>query len=246
MITLKKNKRKIHKTKSKTKPKLHYKKRYTKLYKQNGSGFDILGTVSGALFTNTKKRNMTVKIPGSNLFTTTKHTMKRLIQPQLQKTQPDIITIIYNYRTSKEMIINYKSINKLYQSSYVQTVPYIQMKSIHYFFLVIVLAGMKPKLLWAIDLNNGSKSRSILDYDLPKFHVGVKFKLMIKLYKYPDTIINTLNIVNKDKTVRDKSYNELHNYILKNNILKPIFYKEMTIIQDKGSSIDNIFNSIIK
>ena len=247
MITLKKNKRnkrKIHKTNTKTK--LQHKKLYTKLYKQNGSGFDILGTVSGAIFTNTKKRNMTVRLPGSKLFTTTKQNMKRIITPQIQTKQPDIITIIYNYTSSKDIIINYNSINKLYQSSYVQTVPYIQMKSIHHFFLVILLAGIKPKLIWAIDLNNGSKSRSILDYMLPKFNVGVKFKLIIKLYKYPDTINNTLNIIHKGETVRDKAYNELRNYILKNNIVNHIFYKEINVIQDKGSSIDNIFNRILK
>ena len=203
--------------KTKTNSKTH------KLYKQNGSSF--MNNITDGLFTNT--------------------------QPQTRNiNQPDIINIIYNRNTPKTIIINNKSPNKLYQSSLVQSVPHIQMTDYDdfesHYLLVIVLPGAKPQLLWAIDIKGGSKSKSILDYDLPKYKVGLRFKIIFKLHKYHKNIKDTFTVVNNLTKERHTVFNQFKSYLTKNNMLNAFFFKEVDIVQDKGQDISQFLNFLAK
>jgi len=181
------------KSKSKTKTNNTNKKTY-KLHKQHGASF--MNNITGNIFTNTQEN------------------------PQ-SFAQKDIITIIYNRDTPKTIMINNTSPNNVYQSSLVQSVPHIQMKDYDdfksHYLLVIILPGPKPQLLWAIEIKGGAKSKSILDYSLPKLKVGSRFKIIFKLHKYHKNIKETFKVGNnmpKERyTVRKKCIkciNSLH------------------------------------
>ena len=217
---IKKNIKKYTKNKSKTR----------KFYKQNGYGF--LNNISGNIFTN--------KPPQPQTQTNTKY-----------KNQKDIITIIYNRDTPKTIIINNTSPNNLYQSSFVQTVPNIQMRdySNHYnshYLLVTILPGIQPKLLWAIDITGGAKSKSILDYYLPRYRSQIRFKILFKLYKYPKNITETFKVANNMTKERHTVFNELKTYLTKNNMLYAHFFKEVNVVQDKGQNISQFLTFLAK
>ena len=145
MLTKKNRKYKSIKIKHKT-------NKYKHTKKQNGSG--VFNNVASLVFTNTKKRNMSVRVPGSKLVQTYKQQFKNF-QSDKQPIKQDFLKIIYNYRTPKQFIINKDNTNKIFESSYVLTVPHIQIYDIKHYLLVLILPGIKPKLLWAIDLKNG-------------------------------------------------------------------------------------------
>ena len=161
MIKKYKNNKKIHKNTQKNTKKntqKHKNKKTYKLHKQHGASF--MNNITGNLFTNTQEN------------------------PQ-SFSQKDIITIIYNRDTPKSIMINNTSPNNVYQSSLVQSVPHIQMKDYdNHYLLVIILPGMKPQLLWAIEIQSGSKSKNILDYTLPRYKTDFRFKIIFKLHKY--------------------------------------------------------------
>jgi len=217
-------KKTIKNTKRKTKRKIKSKSKKNKLYKQNGSSF--MNNITGNLFTNTQNQNQNIK-------------------------QKDIMNIIYNRDTPKMAMITYTSPNIVYQSSFVQSVPHIQMKDYdnHYdnhYILVIILPGPKPQLLWAIEIKGGAKSKSILDYYLPTYKVGVRFKMLFKLHKYNKNIKETFKVANNMTKERHTVFNELKTYFTNNNMLYALFFKEVNVVQDKGQNISQFLLSFTK
>ena len=225
MIKKNKTKKKINKlnkiqknTKKNTKS--NTTKKTHKLHKQHGSSF--MNNITGNIFTNTQEN------------------------PQ-NFAQKDIITIIYNRDTPKTIMINNTSPNNVYQSSLVQSVPHIQMKDYdNHYLLVIILPGMKPQLLWAIEIQSGTKSKSILDYTLPRFKIGSRFKIIFKLHKYYKNIKETFKVGNNMTKDRHVVFNELKTYLTKNNMLNALFFKEVAIIQDKGQDISQFLSFLAK
>lgn len=210
------------KTKSRSKTNKHTSR--FRLYKQNGSSF--MNNITGSLFTNTNTQTQSIN-------------------------KPDLINIIYNRNTPKMIMINSSSPHTIYQSSLLQTVPHIQMKDYnsHYdnhYLLLIVLPGEKPQLLWAIDIKGGAKSKSILDYDLPKYKVGLRFKILFKLHKYNKNIKETFTVANNITKERHTVFNELKTYLTKNNMLNALFFKEVDIVQDKGQTISQFLSFLAK
>ena len=238
-IKLKNKTHKPHKT-----HKTHKTNKYKHTKKQNGSG--VFNNVAGLVFTNTKKRNMTVRVPGAKLVQTYKEQLKNIYSEKKNTNlNKDFLKIIYNYRTPKQFIVN-ENINKLFESSYVLTVPHIQIYDIKHYLLVLILPGIKPKLLWAIDLKNGSKIKTILNYLVPKQSLNQKYKLLFKLYRYPDNIINTFSLKDSIVIKRRKAYRKLQKYLIKYNMEnKVILTEQLSVIQDKGSGIDNTFTKLL-
>lgn len=209
-----------HKTQKKTQKNKKKNSKTHKLHKQNGASF--MNNITGNLFTNTQTN--TQGLP-----------------------QKDIITIIYNRNTPKTIMINNISPSIVYQSSLVQTVPNIQMKDYdNHYLLVIILPGLKPQLLWAIEIQSGTKSKSILDYTLPKYKVGFRFQIIFKLYKYQNNIKNTFNVANNLAKDRYVVFNELKSYLTKNNMLNAVFFKEINVVQDKGQDISQFLRFLAK
>ena len=116
------------------------------------------------------------------------------------------------------------------------------MQDFNHFILVLILPGDKPQLLWAVELNMGSKKRSLINYYVPTYNEGFRFKIVYKLYRYPDNIKQTFTINNNMTEDREQEYNEFNNYITTNNMVEPKFVKEVNIIQDKGSNLGQLFN----
>ena len=216
---LQKNKINRHTKKNrKLQSKIQKKTKIHKLFNQDGASF--MNNITGNIFTNTQTQTIN---------------------------QQDILTIIYNRDTPKTIVINNTSPNNVYQSSLVQTVPHIQMKDYNnQYLLVIILPGVKPQLLWAIDINSGTKSKSILDYYFPRYKVGYRFKIIFKLHKYHKNIKETFKVANNITKERHNVFNELKSYLTKNNMLKATFFKEINIVQDKGQNISQFLSFLAK
>jgi len=245
MLTKKNNKHKTSKYKRSNYKTSKYKTSKNKKT-QNGSG--ILNSMAGVVFTNTKQRNMTSKIPGTKLIETYKEQLKN-IYSEKKNTNPhqELLIIIYNYRTPKQIIINKDNINKIIESSYVSTVPHIQIYDINHFLFVIILPGVKSKLLWAIELKNASKLKTLIDYLLPKQPLNQIYQLLYKLYRYPNNITTPFSLKENIIIKRSKAYRKLQTYLIKNNMTKSIIVsKQISVRQDKGSNIDNIFSKLMK
>jgi hypothetical protein len=144
-------------------------------------------------------------------------------------------------------MINKSSPNSVYQSSFVQTVPHIQMTDYDnfgsHYILVVILPGAKPQLLWAIEIKGGAKSKTILDYVLPSYKVGFQFKILYKLHKYHKNIKETFNVANSMTKERHTVFNELKTYLTNNNMLNATFFKEVNVVQDKGQNISQFLLS---
>ena len=111
---------------------------------------------------------------------------------------------------------------------------------------MLILTNIKPKLLWAIDLKNGSKLNSIINYLLPKQPLNQKYKLLFKLYKYPDNIVNTFNLKNSIIIKQKKAFRKLQKYLIKHNMEnRLVLTEQISVKQDKGSGIDNIFSKLL-
>jgi hypothetical protein len=217
---IKKNTKSNTKSYTKSNTKKNTTKKTHKLHKQHGASF--MNNITGNIFTNTEENSQSFA-------------------------QKDIITIIYNRDTPKTIMINNTSPNNVYQSTLVQSVPHIQMKDYdNHYLLVIILPGMKPQLLWAIEIQSGSKSKSILDYTLPKLKVGSRFKIIFKLHKYHKNIKETFKVGNNMPKERYTVFNELKDYLTKNNMLQAFFFKEVNIVQDKGQDITQFLSFLAK
>lgn len=197
--------------------------------------------------TRKNKLNKVNKQNGSSLFNIATDMISNT--KPLKQNYQDIITIIYNRNTPKTIMLNSTSPNTLYQSSLVESVPHIQMKDYeNHYLLVIILPGIKPQLLWAIEIKNGAKIKSILDYYIPRYQDGFRFKILFKLHKYQNNIkeTETFKVDNNMSKERHVLFNELKNYLTKNNMLIALFLKEVDIIQDKGQNISQFLNMLAK
>ena len=236
------NNKKNNKTKKKTKVSKSYK--VSKTYKQSGHG--VFNTISGQIFRNTKKKDLSGKLPGSGIFNSFKSLTQPQQQTQIQK-QNNILTIMYNYRTPYQIIITNNSIDKTFESSRLLSVPHIQIDSIKQFLLIMILPGIQPKLMWGVEFKYRSKVKTVINYLLPKYTVNFKYKLIFKLYKYPDNIKKTFSLIDISTSKRKNAYRKLNKYLVRHNMLKSsIAFKEINVIQDKGSDINTIFKELIK
>lgn len=212
-------------------------------YNLNGSGF--LNTVSKQIFSNTQTKNYTTRFPGSGFIKTTKDLVSSLATSSSQL--PNILTILYNYKTPYQIIITNKNVKNVLESSKVITAPHIRIDNNSHFILVMILPGVKPKLMWAVEFNQRSKINTIINYLLPIYNVGQRYKLLFKLYRYPNNIKKPFVLVDIATKKRKRAYNKLQKYLTRHNMLNSsIDYKELTIRQDKGSSVDDILTSLIK
>lgn len=252
MITIKKQKHikrqtKINKNRlCKSKSKLQKNKKTLKnIYKQNGNG--ILDVISSQIYSNTGKRNLTSSgLPGSRFVKNSKNLMKSFI-PNGNIKANDVFSIFYNYKSPYQITINNKTIKKTYNSSSVQSSPYIQMYDHNNLILVMILPGQKPRLMWALEFKYGSKSKTILNYLLPKFIEGQDYKLLFKLYRYPINIKEKFSVIDSNSPKRKKAFRKFQNYLNKNNMINSsIDFKEINVRQDKGSGIENIFDKLMK
>lgn len=244
--TVKKNKTNKKKT-SKQSHKIKTSNKLTQSITQNRTqyGSGVFNTMAGLVYTNTKKTDYSVSLPGSQLLSTSKQQLKNIMTKK--NTSISFFKIIYNYRTPKEHTIEKNTITPLYQSSAVFTVPHIHINHIKHFLIVMILPGVKPSLLWAIDFKNGSKSKTIIDYTLPKFAIDYKFKLVFNIYKYPNNTINSFSLKNSMIMKRKKAYRKFKKYLIKKNMENSLIgSKTIEVIQDKGFDINNILKKVVK
>ena len=202
-----------------------------------------MSSLAGQVFTNTHTKSGRIGFPGSRFIYGTSNKVKSLTENNEVK---ELITITYNYRTPKQFIVDKESINKVFESSMVETTPHIQITHNNYYILVMILPGIKPKLLWAIEFKNGTKLKTILNYLLIKQPINQMYKLLFKIYKYPNNIKNTFILKNSMMIKRHKAYNRLQKYLKLHNMENSIMLqKQINIRQDKGSGITNILTKVL-
>jgi len=169
MITkTKKNNTKTKKNNTKTKKNNSKQKKYIKNNSKRGGG-NFLNKLSGQVFSNTGKKNLSYRGIGSQTFKNTKRSISRFQQGN--QSNPDLLTLIYNNRTPNQITINNSTLNTIYESSKLSTAPHIQVNNMNHFLLVMILPGnenRKPKLLWAKNFKNRSSSIAIINYIIPK------------------------------------------------------------------------------
>ncbi len=237
MITKKKTKQ-IHNKYSKSKIK-HKSSQYKYNRLQTGSG-GILSAFSSAIYTNPKKKDFSVHVPGSQYVD--------LLNPKkyenfTKKTEPSLLTVIYNYQNQdpKKYPINLNTIsyNTVLKSSQVENEPHLIIDSINR-YLVIMYDINKQKLHWAIVFEGRSLSKTILSYLSPKPKDGIAHKYAIELFNYPKNIKTQFTVIDMSTPKRRRMFREVFNYIKTNN-LSSVIKSEFNVKLDMGGGI-NIFN----
>ena len=70
---------------------------------------------------------------------------------------------------------------------------------------------------------------------------------IFKLYKYPDNIKKPFSVDDISTIKRKNAYRKFNKYLLRHNMLKSsLAFKQINVIQDKGSGVDNIFTQLMK
>jgi len=236
----KKTKSQSKKTKSQSK-KTKSQSKKTKLHNRKQYGSSIFNTFTGQVFLNTGKKNLTTHIPGSQFMQKSTQSMKYL-QTGKNPTA-DLLSIFYNYKTPNQLIINKSTLNTIYQSARLMVAPQIQINNNKRFLLVMILPGAQPLLLWAINFNNRSKLNTIISYLVPKQPVNQIFKLLFKLYRYPEQ--NTINFAINDSMgiTRQNAFINLTNYIKNNQMLgSAVVLYTITVQQNKGDNMSTFFS----
>jgi len=243
MITLKKNKTiKTKKNKTiKTKKNKTIKTKKNKTIKtQYGKG--ILNTLTSQVFSNTGHRNLTYKGIGSK-FKNAQITQIKYLKGTNQKT--DLLNIFYAYKTPYQININQSSLNKIYESSKLATAPHIMIDNHNNFLFVIILAApnlaSKPQLLWAVNFKNRVQYNKVIGYSLPKQPTNTIFKLLFKLYRYPDHIKNFFSIKNSMVIKRTKAMRKLNKYLIKKNMLNNVVSHYLINVKQDNYGISNDF-----
>ena len=207
------------------------KKNTTKPKHYSGGSDNFLNKLSGQFFSNTGKKNLTYKGIGSQLFKNTKKSIRSLQQGNQENS--DLLTLIYNYKTPYQISVNKSTLNTIYESSKLSSVPHVQVKNMNHYLLVMILPGNentntktktnpKPKLLWAKNFKNRSSSIAILNYILPKqkkLPIGSIYKIVFKLYKYPETIKEPFKLEDSLTIKRKVAMKRLNTYLTNNNML---------------------------
>jgi len=215
--------------------------------KQYGGG-NFLNKLSGQVFDNTKKKNLTYRGVGSQKFKSTK---KRSISSFQQGNQSslDLLTLIYNNKTANQITINNSTLNTIYESSKLSTAPHVQVNNMNHFLLVMILPGnknKKPKLLWAKNFKNRSSSIAIINYLLPKqkkLPMGSIYKVVFTLYVYPETIKEPFRLEDSFTIKRKIAMQKFNTYLINNNMLNSVATSYLISVKKDQQ---NIMNNILK
>jgi len=216
-------------------------KKYKNIKTQYGKG--ILKSLSGEIFTNMGVKQSKTNIIGSKFLNSSKKSIKSL---QSDKKKNDLLNIFYAYKTPYQININKSSLNTIYQSSKLATAPHIHIDNHNSFLFVIILPALntesKPKLLWAINFKSRVQYNKVITYSLPKLPINTNFKLIFKLYRYPDHINNFFSIKNSMVIKRGKALRKLNKYLIKKNMLNNIVEKySISVRQDKDGISNDFF-----
>jgi hypothetical protein len=201
--------------------------------KQKGSS--ILNTMGSSMFTISKKKNFS-----SPFQKFTKNPLDRFSGNQKKK---ELLTINYNYKTPSQFIIND---NNFYLSSKILIAPHVQLTNfVDQFLLVMILSGIKPKLLWACNFKFGSKNGSVIGYLVPQQPIGSVSTVIFKLYKYPPNTVDIFKIKNSMVVKRRKAFRKLKKYLRHHNMENSVVVtKQISVRQDKGTDITRLFTQI--
>ena len=232
-----------------TKPKknnIKPKKNNSKNNSKRGGG-EFLNTLSRKMFYNTGKKKLNYTGIGSQAFRNTKKSIRSFQQGN--QSNPDLLTLIYNNRTPNQITINNSTLNTIYESSKLSTAPHVQVNNMNHFLLVMILLGnenRKPKLLWAKNFKNRSSSIAIINYLLPKqkkLPIGSIYKVVFKLYRYPETIKEPFKLEDSLTIKRKIAMQRLNTYLINNNMLNSIATSYLINIKKYAQkSMNSIFN----
>lgn len=214
-----------------------YNKKHKYAYTQKGSSF--LNTMGSSLISINKKKN----------YSTPKFFQKASRNPfnsfTKNKTSKELLTINYNYRLPTQFII--KS-NNLYLHSKLLTSPHVQLTNFtDQFLLVMILSGVKPKLLWACNFKFGSKNGSVIGYLLPQQPMGSVSTVLFKLYKYRPNTLKIFKIKNSMVVKRRRAFRKLKKYLHHHNMENSVVVtKQISVRQDKGTDITRLFTKLTR
>jgi len=226
----------------KTHKKTHKKNQTFKNKKYGGGIFESIGS---AIVHVPKKKNYTIKIPGSNIM--------NMLNPKTStlfgnSSKQEFIKIIFNYHLDNQININDISPNTILSSNKIYKEPYVLINSMDKFLLVMYRIINKkniptPKFLlhWLIGYMNRMPTK-IFNFIPPNPKVGKIHNFFIKLYKLPD--INNKNFININNINKKKAYEEFISYIKSQNLL-PIRSYSFMVKGSLGEGI-NLFNMFDK
>ena len=236
---------KTKKYNTKTKKYNSKQKKYSKNNSKRGGG-NFLNTLSEKVFSNKGEKKLNYTGIGSQTFKNTKRSISSFQQGN--KANPDLLTLIYNNRTPNQITINNSTLNTIYESSKLSTAPHVQVNNMNHFLLVMILPGnenRKPKLLWAKNFKNRSSSIAIINYLLPKqkkLPIGSIYKVVFKLYRYPETIKEPFKLEDSLTIKRKIAMQRLNTYLINNNMLNLIATSYIiSIKKDAQKSMNSIF-----
>jgi hypothetical protein len=212
-------------------------KKNKKYITQKGSS--VLNTVGSSMFSISQKKNYSTP---SMFKTASKNPFDRFSGTQQKK---ELLTINYNYRLPSQFII---TPNTLYLHSKLLTSPHVQLTNFtDQFLLVMILSGIKPKLLWACNFKFGSKNGSVIGYLVPQQPMGSISTILFKLYKYPPNTINIFKIKNSMVVKRRRAFRKLKKYLRHHNMENSVVVtKQISVRQDKGTDITRLFTQITR
>ena len=182
---------------------------------KNQKGGNFLNNIGSSVFQNTKKKNYTVRLPGSDLFKSSKTSQS--YQPKL--------SIIFNYHVPNEEQYDITTISphNPISSKYTSREPHIIITD-NSKYLIVLYREIKnkknptPKLLlhFLIGFINNVHTK-LFSYIEPIIKIGKKQKFVVKMYKYPitDTSKDFIKIHNINKK---KAFEELSSYLINNRL----------------------------
>jgi len=247
IIKTKKYNTKTKKYNTKTKKYNTKTKKYNSKNNSKRGGGKFLSKLSGQVFSNTGKKNLSYRGIGSQAFRNTKKSIRSFQQGN--QSNPDLLTLIYNNRTPNQITINNSTLNTIYESSKLSTAPHVQVNNMNHFLLVMILPGnenRKPKLLWAKNFKNRSSSIAIINYLLPKqkkLPIGSIYKVVFKLYRYPETIKEPFKLEDSITIKRKVAMQKLNTYLINNNMLNSVAISYLISVKKDAQKT---MNSILK
>jgi hypothetical protein len=229
------------KIKSNTKIKIkRHKKTKNKLNNTKRKGGSFLNIIGNSVFKNNKKRNYSVKYPGSGLI--------KAFSSGSSNPQNKLISIIFNHHKPNEKAYDITNLtNNTLSSKFTTKEPYLRINNSDKYLIVIYREKNKkniPEPIYLLHFLVGfinSLPTKIFHYIEPKIKPGRKQKFIVKIYKYPVTdktkIFTTINNFNKKK-----AYQELSTYL--NTVKLPVINTFVYYVQGEFGSSVNLFNMI--
>ena len=232
-------KTKIHNRKLKysikNKSKSKSKSKSNQINKQHGSSL-IMNSIFSV------KPQKSYRIPGTAMFNKTKN----LFTPPPKQ---QFLTINYNYHSPQQITINN---NITYDSNKLLFFPHITLNHNMHALFVMILPAAKPILVWAVNMKFRVQTPSIIPYKLPLQPLNKEFRILYRLYKYPNNIGSTFNFknlkgYNEKETIHPTlAYEKLQAYLKLHKMAHALSDGSgyFTIRQGEGSNKTNIFNII--